>query len=649
MLQIVTKMYFRKGVPLHSTVHRKVLYTNLDFLRADLVDLPVGELAPSTGIEPVSTVALSVTEHLEANNPDGEPSVLVATRGTDLVDDLADVLSFGLNAVFSRDGDLVRRLVPDSLDESSRSSASKLFRRTFDPHRVVQDAELDELRHFMRRLLALKRSHFEAAMRAIRRIVRAAQRAVDDPTVAYVDLVAALESLSDGTSALAPTWDRLDAPKRRLLDEALNGADAGVAERVREAVMEAERLGARSRFVAFVIDNISPEYYRTEATDAVLPVRGADLERALKLAYDVRSRNVHVLEDLPPEAWVLGDRAETVSPPGMGTMLSLEGLARLGRHVVRNYVDRAPVEVDLTFDWRASLPGQLRMQVAPQYWIWNAEGFDHNSASRYFSGFVGNLADTFAGRNEGVADMRAVLERIEQLLPGTADGSAKTLMVAIYALWHRTLAPSDHRPGAAGLLAEHEHLLQRAEVPSFVAGLLSNQLPEWTDDQWQTLSTDRRAQRSRRRHLELPASFDAALQVMAAERLMEARRTDEAGTLARFAVEELPGNEPLIAWEAGLATGQASDLDLRALILQLEQGARPQEEASDGAGTPTEPDASEHQSGEKSSAPSPVSGEAHKAYDINAVDDGPNAGGEAEYDDEQRVRAEQAFADAQQV
>ncbi|HEV2974229.1 MAG TPA: hypothetical protein VGX69_04445 [Solirubrobacteraceae bacterium] len=112
MLQIVTKMYFRDGVPLHSTVHRAVLYTNLSRLRADRLELPVGELAWSSGVSPVSTTTLSVTEHLEAEEPDGSPSMLVATGGTDLLDDLADVLSFGLDAVFSRDGDLVRRLVP---------------------------------------------------------------------------------------------------------------------------------------------------------------------------------------------------------------------------------------------------------------------------------------------------------------------------------------------------------------------------------------------------------------------------------------------------------------------------------------------------------------------------------------------------------
>jgi trans-aconitate methyltransferase len=77
-------------------------------------------------------------------------------------------------------------------------------------------------------------------------------------------------------------------------------------------------------------------------------------------------------------------------------------------------------------------------------------------------------------------------------------------------------------------LAKHGQLLQRLEAPSFVVGLLTEQVPDWTDDHWHTLATERRAERERRRHLELPSGFDAALQVMTAERLMEAGRSDEA-------------------------------------------------------------------------------------------------------------------------
>ena len=579
MLQIVTKMYFREGVPLNSTEHREVLYTNRDFLRGDSQDLPVGRLAPSTSSAPVSTVALSVTEHLEAEDPDGERSVLVSTGGTVLVDDLADVLSFGLNSVFSRDGDLVERLVGSPQQQPNRPAAPKIFRDTFDPARYVSDTELDELRRFMELLLALERRHFEAAMRAIRRIVHAVQRAEINPTVAYVDLVAALESLSEGTTAPAPSWEQMDRRKARLLDEVLDDADADLADSVRCAVMEAERLGAGSRFVAFVVDHVSPEYFREEASEALRPVRGADLERVLRLAYKVRSRNVHLLEDLPPEAFVLGERADTVSPPDIGTMLSLEGLARLARHVVRNYVDRAPVGVDTTFNWRRSLPGQVQVSLAPQYWIWNAAGFGHASAERYFSGFSEHLLATFDGSNEGVTEMQAVLERIEELVPGTAEGRTKQAMAATYVLWHRFLVPDAHRPNSSGFLEEYEKLLQPPGIPAFVVGVLSNRLPDWSPDQWLTLASERRAERTGRIHLQIPPALDAALQGIAAEVLVEAGRRDEAALLARNAIEEMPGNAELIAWERGLLAGEAIELDLNVLIDGKPREDKPSPEA----------------------------------------------------------------------
>lgn len=571
MLQIVTKIYFRDDVPLHATLHREVLFTNRIFLRGgEVVGLPVGELAPSSGIDPVSNVTISVTEHLEAEDLQGEASVLISTGGQELVDEIADVLSFGLNAVFSRDVDLVRTLVPSTRDESERSEAAKLFRGTFDPSRYVEDSEIEAIRQFMASLISLRRPNFEAAMRAIRRIVRATRRASTDPTAAYVDLVAALESLAEGTDAPAADWSRMDDRKRRLFDGALAGADDELVNRVREAAMEAERVGARSRFSAFVADNVTPAYFRAGAIGTLRPMRGADFERAVKLAYDVRSRNVHVLRDLPPEAWALGDRSDTVSPPGLGVMFSLEGLFRLAREVVANYVRRAPHGIDPEFNWRAALPGQIRVQFAPQYWIWDGSAFDLASVGRYFSGFVGHLMDTLAGREKAVTDMSAVLERIEELLPGTAEGPDKRLMIAIYSLWHRTLAADHHRPDSAALLSRYGGVLEQPEAPSFVVGLLTNQLPDWSAREWENLAIIRRSERETKRHLELPSSLDAAIQVLAAERLMEAGDVEKAQELAAFAVEELPGNPLLIEWESGLVSGRSPDIDLRAVVLGLD-------------------------------------------------------------------------------
>jgi hypothetical protein len=53
---------------------------------------------------------------------------------------------------------------------------------------------------------------------------------------------------------------------------------------------------------------------------------------------------------------------------------------------------------------------------------------------------------------------------------------------------------------------------------------------------------------------------------MAAESFRTAERVEDAAVLAAYAVEELPGNEQLIAWETALANGHDHVLDLNALI-----------------------------------------------------------------------------------
>ena len=566
MLQIVTKMYFRDDVPLYSTDQRAVLWTNRNFLRATEVELPVGRLAPSTGVEPVGAVTLTVTEHLEAEDLDGERSNHAATGGAELIDDLADVLSFGFNSVFHRDRDLVESLVPRTLDPPRRASAGKLFRQTFDAAHYLPEEEIEVFRGFVSELLALRRDRYEAAIRAIRRVVRATQRATTDPTLAYVDFLAALESLSEGSDVPAPSWEQMDSRKRGIFDHALTGTDPELAERVRQAAIEAERLGARSRFVAFVTASLSPAFFREEAIGAVAPLRSADLERVLKLAYDVRSLSVHSLVDLPPEAWVIGNHAETVSPLDLGTMLSLEGLARLSRHVIRDYVAKSPAEVDPNFNWRARLPGVIQMRVASQYWIWNEAGLDQGSAERYLSGLLERIIEISAGREEGIPDMGAVLEKIEKLVPGTSPGPAKEALVAIYVLLHRVTAPEFHRPDAVAFIQKYEPLLDTPGVPAFLAGLLSGQLPEWSAEQWSELALKRRQARRLRRQFELPPSIDASLHVIAAEELIEDGHLEEAINFARFAVEEMPGTQLLIDWERQLAAGEETTIDLQALI-----------------------------------------------------------------------------------
>lgn len=584
VLQVVTKKYFREGVPLHTTEHRQVLYTNRSVVTSEVIELPIGSLQASASFSASPFVfTMTVVEHLEAEDPDGTRSTLVATSGDALIDDLAAVLSFWTNSIFTRDIDVARRLV-GSANERKRGSAGALFRETFDADRFLSDTEIDGLRGFMTNLVDLRRGVFEAVMRAIRRIVRATQRADVDPTLAYVDMVAALESLAPLPDE-TPSWERLDGRKRKLIDGALGDAPADISSRVREAILRAERAGARWRFTHFVQDHVGPEYFRDLALGQVRPIRDPDFSKALNRSYEFRSRSVHSLDELPAHLTLLNDQADTGWAPGYGVMLSLQGLTRLARHVIANLVDRSPRDVDETFDWRSAIPGRLEMTLAPQYWLWQDSEFSRGSAEDYFAGFADHVLGLWAGEGEGVPPMQDVLRKIEALTAGTQPGPAKTAMVGLYAAWHAVVHPDSHLPNAQSFISAHRQELAEPSMVAFVTGLLCNELPGWTDDQWCEFGQKRWNDRTRG-HLPLAAGFDAALHSVISERLHLSEQPDGALRFADLAIRELPGEQRLLDWETALRNGTAQELDIRRVLTgtadeNAEHGS-PDENGKDG-------------------------------------------------------------------
>jgi hypothetical protein len=146
VLQVVTKKYFREGVPLHT--HRTSAGALQQPARGDreAVHLPVGSLQASASLSarPFAFTA-TVVEHLEAKEPDGTDALLVATSGDEIIDDLAAVLSFRTNSLFSRDVGLVRRLV-SSPKARERSNPGALFKDTFDGGRFLPGPEIAEIR-----------------------------------------------------------------------------------------------------------------------------------------------------------------------------------------------------------------------------------------------------------------------------------------------------------------------------------------------------------------------------------------------------------------------------------------------------------------------------------------------------------------------
>lgn len=568
MLQIVTGMYFR-DVDLRENRHRDVFYSNAMRLHADEIELPIGRFLFTSSIAPVTPVTIEAIERLEAVRPDGTSDPHISTGGEELLGDVATVFAFAMNVTCSRNIALVERFVPKSLASGAAyRRPSQILRRTFDPEVLISVDDIESAREFCSKLLACNRRYFEAAMRAIKRVVDATYLVSDDPGLAYTLFVTSLESLAQIVTSPEDkrSWESYEPTKRKLIDAATEGLTPEQRTRVRDAVLKIDQMLLARRFRAFVLDHVRPQFYRSEAAAASRPIRGQDLPNALAVAYKLRSRNVHELRVLEPELWVIADRSDTICFEDRW-VLGLEGLNRLCRHVIKTFVERAPTEIDRDFDYREHLPGIVRVSLAPQLWIGASEGFTAAQAPRFLEGFLELLLPVMAEEpGAELVDIRGILEKIEGILPGEQRPEVRRPMVGLYVLWHRFLSAQHHRPTARSFITRFSRDLEAPSMVAFAVRLLVGDDIEWTDDELGGLVDNRRSELEKSRGQKLSARFDAALLLCLAQRRWEAAR-DEALALISEAVESLPGDEGLIRLEAAAISGESPEVDLLGLVL----------------------------------------------------------------------------------
>jgi hypothetical protein len=480
VLQIASGMYFPDD-EVWETTHRRAYYSNAVRVQGDDISLPIGRLRFTDGSGAVQPMLIEATDRLPKRHPDGSESIHIATGGDELIDDVADVTAFVFDAIVTADPDLADRVVGGRL-RGGRRPIKQLRRVTDEAHHITDD-EIAKATEFCSALLALERRSFEAAMRAIRRVTDAVALSPTDVTLSYTLFVAALESLSGDTVVPQLEWDRYETQKRQLVDDATVGLPGDRVERIRGAVLGIDSMRIARRFQTFVLNRVNPEFYRHHAVGADRAMRSVDLPKALDFAYSIRSKAMHELRDLAPELWAIMGFEETIWHEGR-TVLTLEGLHRLSQHVIREYVRCAPTGVDSQFqaNWRDSIPGVVKVEFAPQYWLPSEPGTDAAAGPRMFGGLVESVLAAIRGEAEGVVDLAEALVRIESRLRTEPDAKTRLQLAATYALWHAFMREDFHRPNAAEVADSYMSLLSTPTIYSYVINLLGGAAREWSND-----------------------------------------------------------------------------------------------------------------------------------------------------------------------
>jgi hypothetical protein len=266
--------------------------------------------------------------------------------------------------------------------------------------------------------------------------------------------------------------------------------------------------------------------------------------------------------------WMSNDRSDTAWVES-DTLLGLEGLARLSRHVVRRYVERAPRGVTPDFNYRSALPGIIRARMASQYWIHQAAGFNRESAPNYLDGMIEFLIEGISKRSEaGLVDMSGVLDRIEATAPGLSKRSERLPMAGIMALWNE-FAPLEHRRQLKPKLQKRfDADLAEPSMVGFAVAMVAGKPLAWDLEALHELSRKRRAERLGTAPQPMPARIDAALHILVADRLLRFGDREEGLAELAQAVETVPGLADLVRFEEAITRGEDPVLDLRKFILR---------------------------------------------------------------------------------
>lgn len=544
MLQIITGKFFTCD-ELHETLQRAVIYTNYNLIIP--IETACGSLLPASGRGEVTETVYEVNQRLEARFKSGEPSILVATGVEYLAQDFAAIVSFISSATFSTDRELVRRLTQmRNAPLGVPSTPNRYVGRVFDSSVDFSVEDSARLQSFIRELVGLERTDYKRVMRAIRRYITGLHRVGDDLTLAYTLLVASIESLAQDFDQFQPVWADYAREKRGAIDKALEHAPKAVADAVRNAILSIEHVAISRRFREFAIAHVDPSFYREEAVGRQNPVRCGDLQSCLKDAYEIRSKAVHVLLELPAQLTLIPSTQDTVRLEGR-PLLTLQGLAHLARHIILTYVARAPKVETEEYDYFPDIPGQVEMPLAEEYWIWNPAGFNHETSWQYLNAFVRRLSSAFAvGPSATLPGLGQVLEEVEKQVPGLSP-SRRRSMVALYILFNEYVSSDQRRPEYGEFFATYAADFDSPSIESLLLHTIFGKDTGWTVEQVEEVRNSYLEQRHWKKGLTFGLLLDAAITLSLAEMHRAAGNDMRAHELIAAAVEDTPGHTAL--WE----------------------------------------------------------------------------------------------------
>lgn len=530
MLQAATGKLFTERLNVQVNMLRGEVYTNLDLGEVNSLSCALGTLTKGSSERTPRTMRYEMKEHIEARWAD----LLHSHTIDSYINDFADVASFGLRALCTADERKAERLLSERSRPSEPNPSDRLT-RFYDTLVKVSVDELTAFEGFTEQLIGLTRVNYLAAIEAIRTYVTAVHRMSEDLNLSYTLLVMSIESLAQKFDGYVTRWDDLTLKKREGIDEALRGVGDSEADAVRKAVLEHEHLQLGQRFAKFILTHLPTDYFTDQSEAEAYPIGRRDLEAALKNLYGVRSTYVHTLTPLSKEFMHFARQLETFED-GDKLVFSLQGLFRLVRAVIIEFVSRADKIVHEPSEYLQEHPGTVRVTVNTP-WIYDLERLSNQTAQAFFARLVELLSEAMEKYpDQKLESLRPVIERGFKI-KAQMSAPSKLAFLAFTAIKQLCLGKEE---GEASFSTIDLALLNKPSFVSLIAAVLAQIDIEWSASKHHELLNQYYAQRFKPTGIKLPTLVEASLGLSLVERYRQSGQVAEAEVALVSVKEDFP-------------------------------------------------------------------------------------------------------------
>ena len=474
MLQIISGKFFESE---DRFIHdgKGILFSNYSCVQP--IKTCVATLEPVDTYASVSSYVVSYTNQMEKEKPPAK-NVLVRIGDSEIVEQFMVICSFSLGAFFHQDRGVVAVACRDQrFSSSDYCIPSQFVPRIFSRQINGSVEDTEALSSFVDSVIGLKRESYNSIVTSLRSFVDAMQIIGTNIDIAYSLLIYSLEALSQRSDSYVPTWDDYPINTRDDLDGIFKQLEERTINDIKTALLKNSNLKATKRFLDFVHSHIDDEFFINEAPQGSMTVRNNEFDRALRNAYITRSKFAHLLQPIQDQLKhpniANGDVVRFSDEP----YLSISGLVRVAQHVIKNFVRKSEKVTYEEYNWRQELPGIMRMEMAPQYWIWKHEGLKAEHATNKLSGFLSQLETVISG-SEPITDLRELLGKYEKLI-GQSAAPFNLQMLTTYALYNGFVSAEHKCINYSTVFNKHKTSFDQCTIETMLAWMLMGQLWPW--------------------------------------------------------------------------------------------------------------------------------------------------------------------------